>query len=170
MLKRRLKILSVMNNITSKISWSQFTERVGLTPSQTTQALKELMKEGFVKKVEQGYSLTEKGKIALKALEEVPKDMEFHFYTGIGQYTGASAKNFQDFCEVIKKVDPVSLEFHISRGDFENWVKGVFQDSQLANEFGRIRQLQYKGEELRSRLLEVTEQTYYKFRKSLSKS
>ncbi len=95
--------------------------------------------------------------------------MEFHFYTGIGHYTGMSARNFQNFYELIKKVDSASLEFHISRGDFENWVKGVFRDTQLANEFARIRQLQYKGEKLRNQIVEVTEQTYYKFRKSLSK-
>jgi len=94
-----------MNTITNRVSWNEFTEMVGLTPSQTTQALQELKKEGFVKKVNQGYSLTEKGRIALKTLNKVPEDMEFHFYTGIGQYTGLSAKSLKDFYELTKKVD-----------------------------------------------------------------
>ena len=152
-----------MNTITNKVSWNEFTEMVGLTPSQTTQALQELKKEGFVKKVNQGYSLTEKGKMALKTLNKVPEDMEFHFYTGIGQYTGLSAKSLQDFYELTKKVDSAALEFHILRGDFENWITKVFNDTQLANEFVRIKKSQYKGETLRNEILEATEQAYYKF-------
>lgn len=143
---------------------------VGLTPSQTTQNLRELTKTGFVKKVKQGYSLTEKGKTALKVLNGVPKDMEFHFYTGTGRYTGLSAKSFQDFYELTKKVDSVALEFHISRGDFENWAKDVFHDAQLANEFAQIRKLQHTGETLRNKILNATEQVYYEFKKSFSKS
>lgn len=168
MVEKRLKVLEVMNTINSKVGWKKFTEMVGLTSSQTAHALKELAKTGFVKKVKQGYSLTEKGKTALKALSRVPKGMEFHFYTGIDQYTGLSAKNLQDFCELVKQVDSAALEFHISRGDFENWIKTIFHDTQLANTFTRIRKSKPRGETLRNKILKATQQAYQKFQKPVS--
>lgn len=157
-----------MNTITNRVSWNEFTEMVGLTPSQTTQALQELTKKGFVKKVNQGYSLTEKGKTALKTVNKVPKDMEFHFYTGIGEYTGLSANSLHKFYELTKKVDSAALEFHILRGDFENWIMKLFNDTRLANEFGRIRKSKYKGETLRNEIIEATENAYYKFKNLFS--
>lgn len=166
MVEKRLKILKVMNTITNKVGWKEFTEMVGLTPSQTVRALQELMKTGFVRKVGQGYSLTEKGKTALKALDRVPEGMEFHFYTGIDRYTGLSAKNLKDFYEQVKKVDSAALKFHISRGDFENWIKTVFHDTKLANEFKRIKTLKLEGETLRNKIVKATEKTYHKFKES----
>lgn len=168
MTEKRLKILKVMNTITDKVGWKEFTEMVGLTPNQTKQALRELIKRGFVRKVGQGYSLTEKGKIVLMALNKVPEGKEFRFYTEIGQYTGCSAESLQDFYQLIKKVDSAALEFHVSRGDFENWIETVFHDTQLANELMRMRKSNLKGETLRNKLVKATEQTYYKFKKPFS--
>jgi len=161
-----LRILKTMNAITSNIGWKEFTKKVGLSPSQTVHGLQELLKAGFVRKIGQGYSLTEKGKIALNVLDRVPKDMEFHFYTGIGQDTGLSAKSLQDFYKLVKKVDVAALEFHISRGHFENWIKTVFHDTQLLNEFVRIRKLNLKGENLRNEIVKATKRKYCKFQES----
>lgn len=170
LLKERLKILEVMNTITNKVGWKEFTEMVGMTPTQTVQVLHELMETGFVKKVEQGYSVTEKGKVALNALNRVPKGMEFHFYTEIDQYTGLSAESLQDFCELTRIVDSAALEFHITRGDFENWIKEIFRDPQLANKFALIKESKHTGEMLRTEILKATEQMYHELEESFSKS
>lgn len=170
MAEKLLKILKAMNTITSNIGWKEFTKMVGLSPSQTAQGLQELLKTGFVRKIGQGYSLTEKGKIALNAFDRVPEDMEFHFFTGIGQNTGFSAKSLQDFYKLVKKVDVAALEFHISRGHFENWIKTVFHDTQLINEFVRIRRLNLKGENLRNEIVKATEKRYCKFQESFRAS
>jgi len=166
--EERLKILKAMNTITGKLSLKKFTQMVGLTQTQTLKHVQELAKTGFVKSVGQGYSITEKGKTALKMLNMVPKGMEFHFYTEIGRYTGLSAKSLKDFCELVKKIDATALEFHLYRRDFENWIKTVFNDEQLANEFTRIRESTPKGENLRNEILKATEPKYHKFEKILS--
>lgn len=167
-MEERLKILRVMNEVTGRVGLKEFTEMVGLTLGQTLGYLQGLVKTGFVKKVERRYSITGEGKIALKALGQVPEGTEFHFYTGIDQYTGLSAKTLKDFSELLKEVDVGALEFHASRGDFENWIKSVFDDTKLANEFTRIRKSKLGGESLRNEILDATEARYEKFEKLLS--
>lgn len=167
-MEERLKILRVMNEVTGRVGLKEFTEMVGLTLGQTLGYLQGLVKTGFVKKVERRYSITGEGKIALKALGQVPEGMEFHFYTGIDQYTGLSAKTLNDFCDHLKEVDVGALEFHVSRGDFENWITSVFDDTKLANELTRIRESKLGGESLRNEILDAAEARYRKFEKLLS--
>jgi len=168
LVEERLRILRVMNEVTGKVGLKEFTEMVGLTLGQTLGYLQGLVKTGFVKMVERRYSITGEGKIALKSLSPVSEGMEFHFYTGIGQYTGFSAKSLKEFYELLKKVDAGALEFHVTRGDFENWVTSVFGDTELANEIMKIRESALSGESLRNEILRVTEARYKKFERLLS--
>lgn len=167
-MEERLKILRLMNEVTGKVGLKEFTEMVGLTLDQTLGDLQGLVKAGFVRKVEQRYMITRDGKIALRALNPFPEGMEFLFETGIGRYTGLSAKSLKDFCELVKTVDVAALEFHVSRGDFENWITTVLDDTQLASEFTRIRESTLRGESLRNKIVSVTEARYSKFEKLLS--
>jgi len=156
----RLKVLKVMTTITSKVDLKEFARMVDLTPDQTLERIQELSKTGFVRKVGSGYGITEKGKLVLKALNPVPRENGFRFYTGVGQYMGFSAESLKDFWELVKKVDVKALEFHDSRGDFGNWIKTVFDDANLAKEFTRIRELKLKGENLRTEVLRAIESRY----------
>lgn len=90
---------------------------------------------------------------ALAILEAVPRDRAFYFFTEIDAYTGVHASSLEEFCEILETVDLGSIEFHLSRGDFENWVREVLEDSQLASRIGEIRESGLSGEELRGRLL-----------------
>ena len=159
-MEERLKVLKGMIVITSKVDLKEFARMMKLTPSQTLECIQQLAKTGFVRKVGSGYGITEKGKLTLKAFDPVPKGMEFQFCTGIGQYTGLSAENLKDFWELVKKVDVKALEFHDSRGDFENWIRTVFNDRKFADEFIRIRKLELKGESLRTEIVRATEARY----------
>lgn len=147
-----------MNTIDTKIEWTEFTKMVGLSSRQTMRALEELTKKGFVKKFERGYSLTDKGKTALRKFNRVPQGKEFHFYTGIGQYTGMSAKNLRDFYDLVKKIDPTVLAFHNTRGDFENWISTVIRDQPLAKTLEQIRESTSRGEDLRKQILKAIEE------------
>ena len=159
-MEERLKVLKGMIVITSKVDLKEFARMMKLTPSQTLECIQELAKTGFVRKVGSGYGITEKGKLALKAFDPVPKGMEFQFCTGIGQYTDLSAENLKDFWELVKKVDVKALEFHVSRGDFENWIRTVFNDRKFADEFIRIRKSELKGESLRTEIVRAAEARY----------
>ncbi len=166
--EERLKILKAMNEVTGKVDLKKFTEKVGLTLGQILECLQGLVNEGFVRKVNRRYSITSEGKIALKALGSVPKGKEFNLYTGIDQYTGYSVKNLKELIEQSKVVSIKALEFHVSRGDFENWITSVFSDTKLANEFSKMRESALSGESLRKEIVEVTETRYKKFGKLLS--
>jgi DNA-binding transcriptional regulator YhcF (GntR family) len=133
-----------------------FAQMVGLNPHQTIERVQELVNAGLVRKAGGGYGITEKGKAILQAFTPVPKGAAFHFYTAIGQPTGFSAESLKDFYEIVKRVAVESLEFHLYREDFENWIKAVFKDAALADELANMKNSQLKGEDLRQEILKAT--------------
>ncbi|MCX8153994.1 MAG: hypothetical protein N3E52_06135, partial [Candidatus Bathyarchaeota archaeon] len=151
----QLKVLKIMSEVTSRIDINSFAQMVGLNPDETIQRMQDLANSGFIKRVNGGYSITEKGKALLKAIKHVPKEMAFHFYTAIGQPTGFSAESLKEFYEIAKRVAPASLEFHLYREDFENWIKTVFKDAALAAVFADLRASQLQGEALRHAILKA---------------
>ena len=160
MTEEQLRVLKVMNEITSRIDLNSFAQMVGLTPNQTIERVQELVTSGFVRKTGGGYGITEKGKAALKAITPVPKDSAFHFYTGVGHPTGFSAESLKEFYEIAKRVAVESLEFHLYREDFENWVKVAFKDEVLVNELASLKRADVKGEELRDDILTAIASRY----------
>ena len=88
-----------------------------------------------------------------KPLEVVPTDQGFHFYRGIGQYSGVTATSLAGFAEAVQKMDFATIRFHFERGDFQNWVKETLRDAELAQRIGMIkRELPEEG--LRKELIE----------------
>jgi predicted transcriptional regulator len=156
LMEEQLKVLKVMNEVTSRIDMNTFAQMVGLNPHQTIERVQELVNAGLVRKAGGGYGITEKGKAILQAFTPVPKDAAFHFYTAIGQPTGFSAESLKDFYEIVKRVAVESLEFHLYREDFENWIKAVFKDAALADELANMKSSQLKGEYLRKEILKAT--------------
>ena len=155
MIEEQLKVLKVMSEVTSRIDMNVFAQMVGLTPHQTTERIQELVTAGLVRKVGGGYGITGKGKAILQASEPVPKGTAFYFYTAIGQPTGFSAESLKDFYEIVKRIAAESLEFHLYREDFENWIKTVFKDVALADEIAKLKTSQLKGEDLRQGILKA---------------
>jgi predicted transcriptional regulator len=160
LIEEQLKVLKVLNEVTSRLDLNEFARMVGLNPNQTIEHMQELVKAGLVKKVGNGYGITEKGRAILKAFTQVPRDMEFHFYTGIGQPTGFAAKSLKDFYEIVKQVAVDSLEFHLYREDFENWMKTALKDALFADEFAKMRKAELKGENLRKEIIKAAEARY----------
>jgi len=155
-----LKVLQIMNEVTSRTDLNGFAQMVGLTPNQTIEQIHELLNEGFVRKSGGGYGITEKGKAAIKAFTKVPDEAKFHFYNGMEQPTEFKAGSIQSFYAAVKQVPAESLAFHLSRGDFENWLRGEIQDAALADELAKIKNVGLEGEDLRKELLNVIEAKY----------
>ena len=149
-----------MNEITTRIDLNSFAQMVGLNPKKTIERVQELVNSGLVRKTGGGYGITKKGKAILKAITPVPSETAFHFYTGIGQPTGFSAESLKDFYEIIKRVAVDSLEFHLYRGDFENWIKGAFKEAALADELANMKNTTLKGEELRKEIITLITAKY----------
>jgi len=151
--EEQLRVLKGMSQITSRIDLNSFAQMVGLNPNRTIECVQELVNSGLAKKTGGGYGITEKGKAILKAITPVPKETAFHFYTGIGHPTGFSAESLKDFYKIVKQVAAESLEFHLYRGDFENWIKAAFEDAALARELASLKSANVKGEELRKEII-----------------
>jgi hypothetical protein len=61
-----------------------------------------------------------------------------------------------------------SLEFHVSRGDFEAWVTSALENKQLAKAIKTLRVLNMKGENLRKKLVNTMEATFKQFKYSIN--
>jgi hypothetical protein len=76
------------------------------------------------------------------------------------------AHDLAEFLEILKKITTDSIYFHIfesrlrlSRGgnDFSNWIKGSIGDNKLANDISKLDPYSYTLEELKDRIVELTE-------------
>jgi predicted transcriptional regulator len=158
--EEQLKILKFMTQATNRMDLTMFAQSVNLEPNQVMQNVQELAKEGFVCKVSSGYGVTEKGKNALKAFIPLEENMSFHFYTRIGYPTVFSAQSLADFYRLSRQIEAESLEFHLYRGDFENWLKDAYNDEELAEKLNKLKEADIKGEELRKETLNAIDQKY----------
>jgi Family of unknown function (DUF5752) len=91
---------------------------------------------------------------ASNILRSVPPQNAFYFYRAIGAPTGAAARNLPDFLGVINSIDVTSLQFHLGRGDFENWLK-MLGDDTLARQIATLKDRKLRGEDLRVQLVDT---------------
>ena len=127
-----------------------------------------LSRMGYATSPEKGqYTITEKGKKALGVpeinrdnaraiLAHMPHDKSFHFYASVGKPLSLHAHSLQDFRDKILKVNADSIDFHISRGDFETWFAGL-GDVELAKKTALLKEKKMVGEELHRRLHKIVE-------------
>jgi predicted transcriptional regulator len=158
--EEQIKILKTMNEATNRMDINMFAQVVNLTPNQAIAQVQELAKEGFLRKVGGGFGLTEKGKNALKAYTIVSSEMAFQFYVDIDKPLGFSALSIGEFYREVREVCSDSLEFHLYRGDFENWLRDVCKDFELTEAFGGVKTEGLKGEDLRKALLKAIDAKY----------
>jgi hypothetical protein len=92
--------------------------------------------------------------VASNILRSVPPQNAFYFYRALGSPTGAAARNLPDFLGILNTIDVTSLQFHLARGDFENWLK-MLGDETLAKEIITLKQRNLRGEDLRVRLVDT---------------
>jgi len=158
--EKQIKVLIALSEVTNRMDLSAFSKKVNLNPAEAIQQVQQLTREGFLQKVGNGFGITEKGRTALKALATVPEEMTFKFYYSVDHPAGISVDTLKDFYIVIRQINAESLEFHLYRGDFETWLKEAVKDQKLAYDFGTIRALSLKGEELRAELLRALDDGY----------
>ena len=91
---------------------------------------------------------------AVKILSDVKPENAFLFSIGEGSFTEKSAQNLNNLCEELKTIDLKSIEFHLHRGDFENWIKYLGDDI-LALQMAQIRNMPFNGEQTREKIVEV---------------
>jgi hypothetical protein len=154
------KILKIMTESTSKIDIHTLSEAVGLTPNETINQVQALADQGFMAKVGHGYGVTEKAKNHLKAYNQVPAENAFVFYNNLDQQTGFNARSIIEFYGAVGQANAESLEFHLYRGDFENWLRDCIKDDDLALEFEKVGLAEFRGEALRVEILKIIDAKY----------
>jgi hypothetical protein len=130
-----------------------------------------LIKMGYVNLPEKGlFAITEKGKKTLGIPEitkekaaaiiaYLPHDKAFNFYVTVGKPLNIHAHSLRDFANKLDRADIISVEFHMQRGDFENWFRGL-GDEELAKKTSFLKKKNVVGEDLRKQLHENAEQRY----------
>lgn len=173
------EILNVLWEAEKPVKSHELAEKMGLSTPASTMHLIWLVKAGYVSTPKKGfYTATERGKKAIglpeiderqaaAILSSVPPDRGFHFYNALGEYTGVYTCSFGDFAEKLATVNLMSLEFHVSRGDFEAWTRGL-GDVELARKMSLIQKSGLSGENLRRKVLELV-QCRYEELKSMSR-
>ena len=160
MKEQQIRILKIMNEATNRMDLNMFAQAVNLSPNQAIAEVQELASEGFLRKVGGGFGLTEKGKNALKAYVLVSSELGFNFYVDVDKPLGFSAQSIGEFYRLIKQVCSDSVEFHLFRGDFENWLTDVCKDFELAQAFAALKTDGLRGEDLRKALLKAMDSKY----------
>jgi Family of unknown function (DUF5752) len=94
--------------------------------------------------------------VASNLLRSVPPQNAFYFYRAIGAPTGAAARNLPDFLGILNTIDLTSLQFHLERGDFENWLK-MLGDDTLAKQIATLKERKLRGENLRVQLVDTVQ-------------
>jgi hypothetical protein len=72
-------------------------------------------------------------------LRIVPDTEGFNFYISVGDYCGVTAHSLEEFANALQYVCSESIRFHFERGDFQNWIRDVIGDNELAQEIDDIR-------------------------------
>lgn len=74
----------------------------------------------------------------LMYLRTVPFERGFHFFVGLGNYTGTTATSMVDFSAKIQVVQFKSILFHFQRKDFQTWARTTLGDCILADRIDRL--------------------------------
>jgi predicted transcriptional regulator len=166
LVEAKMKILEKLWEEQQPMKAKDIAQKMNLGVAAATMHLLGLKKWGYVSTPKHGYyAITDLGKEtiglpkidkanAAKILSNLTHDKAFHFYTGLHQYTHVLASSLADFYDKLQKIDVKSVEFHISRKDFEHWFQSL-GDVELAKRLGLIRGMQLHGEELRTRVYEA---------------
>ena len=94
--------------------------------------------------------------ISKKSLRIVPFESGFQFYTAIGNYTGITATNLNEFAAKLQIIPLESITFHFQRKDFQQWIKNTIEDTKLAEQMSKIEK-GLSAEDLRKEILTTLE-------------
>jgi len=98
--------------------------------------------------------VTEVNMNSTKILRAVEDREAFYFYEDLGKPTGQNAKSLSEFLVKAKSVKLESLQFHLQRKDFQNWIKETLGDTKLARTMAKI---PMNDEDVRTRICAAVE-------------
>jgi hypothetical protein len=160
----KLEILQALLLFDKPVKALQVAKEVGKKLSPVQMHLLGLVKMGYAQSPQKGaYIISLEGKKvaglpevtaeqAKSILRQVPDEKAFHFYTELEKPTKIYARSLTEFCNKLPQVPTESILFHVCRGDFEAWLKGL-GELELATRIAMLKDRKLGEEELRSRVL-----------------
>jgi len=91
--------------------------------------------------------------LVTKVLRSVPYWQGFHFFFGIGLYTGTTATSLADFFVDLQTIDLKSVEFHFGKRDGEKWIVNFLEDEELASQIAELGAISRREETRKSILI-----------------
>jgi len=79
----------------------------------------------------------------------LPPARRFYFYDGVGHFIGRFAASLWEFHQTLGTLPIDSLRYHLTRGDFERWIRDVLRDSNLAQRLNKLAHRELGDAELR---------------------
>ena len=76
---------------------------------------------------------------AMELLSTVPYEKGFHFYSGLGKYTGITATSLYEFAGKLQTISVESVSFHFQRDDFQKWLRNTLGDYVLATRIDQLK-------------------------------
>jgi hypothetical protein len=102
-----------------------------------------------------------------EVLRTLPPNEAFYFYEDLNKYTGKSASNLAEFCEITKTVDKKSIIYHFDRQDFVRWAKETLHDPKLAKRIRNIKKTKSE-ERLRTQIYKASKKRLEELNKKAS--
>jgi hypothetical protein len=96
------------------------------------------LQDARIKQGEETY-MGKSNNVTKDPLRVVKHPQGFHFYTAIGDYCGVSAHSLEEFADALQYVCSTAIVFHFERGDFQNWIREVIGDAELAQSVDAIK-------------------------------
>jgi hypothetical protein len=76
---------------------------------------------------------------ARNPLRVVPHAQDFHFYKAIGCCIGVTSCSLKELHKAVNEVCSEAILFHFGRGDFQNWIRDIIGDAELAQNIDDIK-------------------------------
>ena len=150
---------------------AQIAKEIGIKLNSTNLHLIWLVRAGYVVSPEKGqYVISDSGRkalgipevtreLAVSLLSQSQTEKAFRFYEDLGKPIDLCADGIKDFLDKIPQATTKSLEFHIVRGDFENWFESL-GDLEMSKKIALLKNRKLVGEQLRVTLYEIVETRY----------
>lgn len=96
--------------------------------------------------------------VAKRILRKLPAEKGFTFAYKLANPTKWTVHSLEEFYSTLKIISLRSVQFHITRGDFEKWIRWAIGDNKLADQLAVARKSKILDDEIRERLLSLVGQ------------
>jgi len=84
----------------------------------------------------------------------LPPEKSFHFWVP-GRYLGKKAQSLKEFLDTLHYIEIESVEYHMDREDFANWIEYELENEIMAGKVRALRIKNLKGEDLREEIIRL---------------